>query len=294
MALSKITPWLLVARPKTLAAAMAPVILGFWLAARRQSQPLEVGLLLLTLGCTTALQVATNGFNDALDFAQGKDTTARLGPQRMSASGRLSASQVMRAAALMLGLAAALSLPLIYARGWPIVAIGIPSLYFCYGYTGGPLPLAYHGLGEIFVMLFFGLVAVAGSAFVQSGMWMPEALVAGLQVGALSTVLIAINNLRDLDEDRSTGKRTLAVRLGLKGARMEICALMLAPHAALPWWVARGWPEVGWASLWLLPLQLWLCRRICIEPPSRAHNRLLALAALQLVAFTTLFCLAWR
>jgi len=99
----------------------------------------------------------------------------------------------------VLALAAALSVPLIWYRGWPIVAIGIPSLYFCFGYTGGPWPLAYRGLGEFFVVLFFGLVAVTGSAYVQSGHWYVEAIVAGLQVGMLSTVLIAINNLRDID-----------------------------------------------------------------------------------------------
>ena len=293
MSASTLHAWLMAARPTTLVAAVAPVVLGFWIAAKRQSQPLELGLLALTLGSTLALQLATNGFNDALDFAQGKDTGARVGPQRMTATGRLQGAQVMRASALMLGIAAALSIPLSEARGWPILAIGIPSLYFCYGYTGGPLPLAYHGLGELFVMLFFGLVAVSGSAFVQSGLWLPEALVAGLQIGALSTVLIAINNLRDIHEDRSTGKRTLAVRLGLRGARLEITLLLLLPHLALPWWQARGLAAVGLQPLWLLPLQLWLCQRVWREPPGQVHNRLLAIAGVQLLIFAALFCAAW-
>jgi 1,4-dihydroxy-2-naphthoate octaprenyltransferase len=133
----------------------------------------------------------------------------------------------MLAGFLMLGVAIALSIPLIMARGLPILVIGIPSLYFCYGYTGGPAPLAYRGLGELFVILFFGFIAVMGSAYVQSGEWLVSALVAGFQIGCLSTVLIAVNNLRDYEEDSTTGKRTLAVRFGKNLARIEITLLIL-------------------------------------------------------------------
>ena len=218
-------PWIMAARPKTLGAAIAPVLVGSVLGWRMSGQ-FCVWLMLATLGACICLQIATNFFNDAVDSLKGSDTKERLGPVRITASGYMSPRAVLLAGALVLLVAAALSVPLIWYRGWPILAIGIPSLFFCYGYTGGPMPLAYLGLGELFVMIFFGFVAVSGSYYVQTGEWSWGSLLAGLQVGALSTVLIAINNLRDIEEDSKTGKRTLAVRLGKHFARHEINLLM--------------------------------------------------------------------
>ena len=152
------------------------------------------------------------------------------------------AKTVLWVAVGVLLLATLLAVPLFIYRGWPIIAIGIPSLWFCYGYTGGPVPLAYRGLGELFVVLFFGLVAVTGSAFVQSGQWHFEALIAGLQIGMLSTVLIAINNLRDIEEDTRSGKRTLAVRIGIGFAKGEIIALCALPYLLNVYWWMIGWP----------------------------------------------------
>ncbi len=282
--------WIHAARPKTLGAAVAPVAAGSVLGWKLGG---EWSWLLFgcTLGSCLALQVATNWFNDALDFLKGADTEARLGPRRITAAGVVSPRAVLAAAAAMLGLAAVLSLPLLQARGWPILAIGIPSLYFCYGYTGGPLPLAYRGLGELFVVLFFGFVAVAGSAFVQSGQWSFDALVAGFQIGCLSTVLIAVNNLRDLDEDRSTGKRTLAARFGPRFARIEITLLILLPHLAGLHWLAVGLPRALLLPLLTLPAGLFLLQRLWTTPPGPAYNRLLALGGAQLLAFALLFCL---
>ena len=229
--------WIDAARPKTLAAAVAPVLVGTAVGWRFGGQ-WHPWLALCTLMSCMALQIATNWFNDAIDFVKGTDTAARLGPRRITASGVVTPRQVLIAATWMLLVATALSVPLILARGWPIIAIGIPSLYFCYGYTGGPAPLAYRGLGELFVILFFGLVAVTGSAFVQSGQWHVEALIAGVQIGCLSTVLIAINNLRDIAEDTQSGKRTLAVRFGTTFAKWEITALVVVGFfALLPYWL---------------------------------------------------------
>jgi 1,4-dihydroxy-2-naphthoate octaprenyltransferase len=248
-------------------------------------------LLGCTLGSCLCLQIATNFFNDALDALQGKDTADRLGPRRITAAGASSASSTLKAGSLMLVLAIALSLPLIQARGWPIVWIGLPSLYFCYGYTGGPYPLAYRGLGEGFVILFFGLVAVTGSAFVQSGNWYWDAMVAGLQIGLLSTALIAINNLRDRAEDRVTGKNTLAVRLGERFARWEIVALLMLPHGiGLHWWQQQIDRAFTLPAL-LLPVSLWLAWSIYRTPPGRIYNRYLALSGLHLLLFALLFCL---
>ena len=283
--MATITDWLEAARPKTLGAAIAPVLVGTAIGSAL-GHTLHVGLAMATLGSCMALQVATNWFNDAIDFIKGSDTAARVGPRRITASGVVTSREVLRAAALMLGVATLLALPLIIARGWPIIAIGVPSLYFCYGYTGGPAPLAYRGLGELFVMLFFGLVAVTGAAFVQSGHWHGQALVAGVQIGALSTVLIAINNLRDIAEDRSTGKRTLATRFGETFARIEITALIaLAAALGIYWWQIGG-ALAAWLPSGLLVLAgTPLLRAVWKTPPGPAYNRFLAAAGALLVGF---------
>lgn len=281
--------WIAAARPKTLGAAIAPVVVGSVLGWKISGQ-WSTWLLLCTLASTLALQIATNWFNDVLDFMKGADTQARLGPRRITASGVMSPRAVMTAAWLMLALAALMAIPLIQARGVAIIVIGIPSLYFCYGYTGGPMPLAYRGLGELFVILFFGFVAVTGSAFVQSGEWLEGGLVAGFQVGCLSTVLIAINNLRDHAEDRSTGKRTLAVRFGITFARLEITALILLAHLAGLYWWQHDFPRAFTVPLAVVPVGLFLILRIWTQPPGPGYNRLLALSGMQLLLFAALFC----
>jgi 1,4-dihydroxy-2-naphthoate octaprenyltransferase len=290
---SKFTPWILAARPKTLGAAIAPVLVGSALGANLGGE-FCIWLMLATLGSCICLQIATNLFNDAVDGLKGSDTKERLGPTRITASGMMPPRTVMLVAAGVLGLATLLAVPLILYRGWPIIAIGIPSLWFCYGYTGGPVPLAYRGLGELFVILFFGLIAVTGSAFVQSGQWHVEAVLAGLQVGMLSTVLIAINNFRDVEEDTKTGKRTLAVRFGKRFARREIDWLIGATLLLGMLWFANIWPNgmryphaggiPGGLSLWLM---LAIMKDIKAEP-SEALNRTLAKAGALLVLFSVL------
>lgn len=284
--------WIHAARPKTLGAAIAPVFVGFILGAKLSGQQIEWRLLAFTLASTMALQIATNWFNDALDFRQGKDTAARVGPKRITAAGLVRSESVMLAGYLMLVLATALSIPLIAARGLPIVIIGIPSLYFCYGYTGGPAPLAYRGLGELFVILFFGFVAVMGSAFVQCGEWLVGALVAGLQIGCLSTILIAVNNLRDLEEDRSTGKRTLAARFGVTFARVEISVLLAVAYGIGLYWLETDDTLLCTLPVAVLPLGLFVLIRIWCTPPGPSYNRLLALSGAHLLLFAGLFCTA--
>jgi 1,4-dihydroxy-2-naphthoate octaprenyltransferase len=289
--MNSLKPWLLAARPKTLGAAIAPVLVGSVLGWKLGGQ-FCLWLALATLGSCTCLQIATNLFNDAVDGMKGGDTGERLGPVRITASGMMPAKTVMKAAACVLSLAALLAVPLLIYRGWPIVVIGIPSLWFCYGYTGGPVPLAYRGLGELFVVLFFGLVAVAGSAFVQSGHWHFEAVVAGLQIGMLSTVLIAINNLRDIAEDTKTGKRTLAVRFGKRFARQEILWLHLGLLPLCLYWLFKGW-DIG-AVLQMLSV-IFVGGRvyggIARHEPSQIFNRYLSLAGANLLLFTALFIL---
>lgn len=285
-----LSDWLQAARPKTLGAAVAPVAAGSVIGWQSGGQ-WSWTLFACTLGSCLALQVATNWFNDALDCLKGADTRARLGPRRITAAGAVPPAAVLRASWLMLAVAALFSLPLIQARGWPIVAIGIPSLYFCFGYTGGPFPLAYRGLGELFVVLFFGFVAVAGSVFVQSGAWPAGGFVAGFQIGCLSTVLIAVNNLRDMEEDRGTGKRTLAARFGARFARMEITLLILAAHAAGLWWWLAGSTGAFALPLLSMPLGLAVVHGVWTREPGRVYNRYLALGGAQLLLFALLFCL---
>lgn len=278
---------LLASRPKTLPAAVAPVVLGCALAWRLTG---EFSWLLgwCTLWSTVAIQIATNYFNDAVDSAKGADTAARLGPLRATAAGLLTGRQIMLAGVAMLGVAVLISLPMVAAQGWPVVAIGLVSLFFTYGYTGGPLPLAYRGLGELFVLIFFGLVAVGGTVFVQTGQWRAEAFLLGAQVGMLSTVLIAINNLRDREEDAGSNKRTLAVRLGPAFARAEIVLLCLGPYFLSLVWQARGAGWAVWPAAWAVGLGILVAWRVIATPPGRIYNKYLALSALHLVAWTGL------
>ena len=282
--------WLLASRPKTLLAGAVPVLTGAWLAARLDHS-FSALLLALTLGSCLALQVATNLFNDAIDADKGADTARRLGPQRLTASGLVSPARMLRAAFLVLAAATLLALPLWWWRGWPIMAIGLPSLWFCYGYTGGPWPLAYRGLGELFVIGFFGVVAVAGSQFVLSGQWSGAGLLAGLQLGLLSAVLIAINNLRDIDEDRASGKRTLAARFGLGFGRGLIASLLLLPFALGLGWGLAGHTWAAWLPLLALPLSAVLLLGVLRHPPGPLYNRLLGLSALHLLLFASLWAI---
>ncbi|WP_395736720.1 1,4-dihydroxy-2-naphthoate polyprenyltransferase [Prosthecobacter sp.] len=287
--MTSIFDWISAARPKTLGAAIAPVVVGCALASKISGR-FDWWLAFCTLGSCGALQIATNFFNDALDSIKGADTQARIGPRRITASGAASARTVNIAAWLMLGVATLLAVPLFQARGLPILFIGLPSLYFCFGYTGGPMPLAYRGLGELFVILFFGLVAVTGTAFVQTGEWLESAVVAGFQIGCLSTVLIAINNLRDVAEDSQTGKKTLAVRLGVGFARAEIVLLIVTAHLVGIYWFHQGWPRAFSLPLITLPIGLFVCWRVIAEPPGPGHNRLLAMSGGQLLMFAGLMC----
>ena len=283
--------YLIAARPKTLPAAFVPVWVGS-LLAWRSAGSVDWYLALWTFLGAAAIQIATNFFNDAIDYERGADTEYRLGPQRVTASGLLSQRAVYGGAWACLIAACLCSLPLLQSRGWIIIAVGIPSLYLSYGYTGGSFPLAYLGLGEVFVILFFGLVAVGGSYFVQVGTWDWPAGVLGLQVGLLSAILIAINNLRDVEEDRRSHKNTLAVRFGSVVIHRMITAFVvvammlsfLGSFYGAPWFPVLSIP-------WFL-IGLFCVRGVKASPPSERYNRFLAIAAIQLMLFAMLFTVA--
>ncbi len=278
----------LAARPKTLPAAIVPVWVGCVLAWKLGGS-FDLPLACATLIGAVAIQIATNFFNDAIDSKKGADTDRRLGPLRVTATGLIRPRTVLGIASGFLTLALICGAFLYQARGWPILCIGIPSLFLAYGYTGGPFPLAYRGMGEVFVILFFGLVAVTGTVFIQTGLWPREALLLGWQVGLLSAVLISINNFRDREEDSTTGKRTLAVRCGPKIAAAVIWfEIKLAAFAGLVW-MAWGHPALLIASIPVLLVGLRIIWGVFTLPPGPGFNRLLALGGVQLILFAAVF-----
>jgi len=284
-------PWILAARPRTLGAAAIPVLAGTALAFAAQAfDPLLTALI---LACAILIQIATNYFNDAIDHAKGADTADRLGPTRATNSGLLTAPAMMTGGALCLAVAAALAIPLILRGGWPILALGLLSLLLAYAYTGGPFPLAYLGLGEIFVVLFFGVLAVAGTFYLNALHLSPAAALAGLQIGLHSSVLLAVNNLRDLETDRGANKRTLAARFGLTFARRENAALIMTPFIIGILWLPLGFFWAFLLPLITLPLAWWLARTCLAAAPDRSVNQLLAQAAALHAAFGLLLALGF-
>ncbi len=228
--------WLLAIRPKTLTAGAVPVLVGTGLAYGEGAARFAPALA--ALAGSLVIQVGTNLANDYYDFMKGADTAERLGPVRAAQAGLLAPACVLRGSLLAFATALLIGTYLVSIGGWPIVAIGLASLFCGYAYTGGPFPLGYHGLGDPLVLLFFGFVAVGGTHYVQAGTLGADALWAGLAVGALGTALIVVNNVRDRDTDVKAGKRTLAVRLGPVGARAEYFVLLA---------VAYGVPVILWA-----------------------------------------------
>ena len=236
--------WLLATRPRTLTAAVVPVLLGLALVLGERGQTgagdgaagtgaLDWLVAVLTLSCALAIQVATNLANDYYDFVRGADNEDRLGPTRAVQAGLLTPDAVKRGFILCLGAAALLGVYLCWLGGWPILAIGLVSMLLAWGYTAGPFPLAYVGLGDPFVLAFFGVVPVCGTYYLQTGTLGMEVVMASLPVGFLATALLVVNNLRDRATDEVAGKRTMAVRLGETVTRAEYIGLVAGAFVAL-------------------------------------------------------------
>lgn len=221
--------WLLATRPKTLAAAAVPVIVGTAVAWRDGAFALLPALVAL-LGAFL-IQIGTNLANDYFDHKKGADDDRRVGPTRVVQSGLLPAQHVVAAMIGTFAAAVAVGVYLVAVAGWPIVMIGLASIASGIAYTGGPYPLGYHGLGDPFVFVFFGVVAVTGTYYVQALEWSASAFVASVPVGALSTAILVVNNYRDIETDRRAGKRTLAVRLGRRNTHLQYIFLLAAAYA---------------------------------------------------------------
>ncbi len=270
--------WILALRPKTMTAAIVPVMVGSALVIAQRFE-FKIYLSLCALFSAIFIQIGTNLINDAIDFKKGADDEKRIGPTRVTQSGMLSHRAVMTGGLFCFGVAAALGIPLIFAGGWPILIIGILSLVCGYIYTGGPYPLAYVGLGDFFVIIFFGIVAVCGTFFIQAHHLSIGALIAGLQIGMLSTVLIAVNNLRDSPLDKLVGKKTLAVRFGIKFARFEISFLAFLPFILGMYWVFEGHFLAAVLPLLSFPIARNLVTKIFKTEPAPIYNQFLAQSA---------------
>jgi 1,4-dihydroxy-2-naphthoate polyprenyltransferase len=285
---TQVQAWLLAIRPKTLSAAAAPVLVGTALAVRDGCfHPLAA---LAALVGAMLIQIGTNLLNDVDDFERGADTHERLGPIRVTQSGLLSASDVRRAGWGAFAAAAAAGLYLIACAGWPILVVGIAAIVSAWAYTGGPWPLGYNGLGDLFVFLFFGFAAVAGTYYVQALAVTGTVWTATLPAGALATAILVVNNVRDTDTDRAAGKRTLAVRLGQRAGRLEHAALVAIAYAVpLFLWAtgsASAWVLLPWLSL---PLAWALVRDVTTITEGPAFNVALHHTARLHLVFGVLF-----
>lgn len=282
--------WLIAARPATLPAAAVPVIVGA-AAAAGEGASFRPVVFAATLACALLIQIGTNFANDYSDFHRGADV-GRVGPLRATQSGLMSPEVVRRGIIVAFGLAAGLGALLALVGGWPIIVIGVASLLSGLGYTGGPRPFGYHGLGDIFVFVFFGLVAVTGTAYLQMGEWSVSALVLAVPVGLLVTNILVVNNLRDIDTDRVAAKRTLAVRIGARATRAQYMVFAAAAYL-IPLVLAATDPSRRLLVLPLLslPLAIALVRQVGSGVAGPALNPVLKRTAGLLLIFGALLAI---
>src|SRR5213595_164609 len=278
--------WLMAARPRTLPAAVAPVLVGTALAATEGT--FHVLRFVAAMLGALFIQVGTNLSNDYSDARRGADTEDRLGPVRVTAGGLMPPRQVLVGTWVAFGVAVAAGAYLVAVAGWQLLLVGAASILAGVLYTGGPRPYGYEGLGELFVFLFFGVVAVVGSYFVQVQELPWEAFVCALPVGLLASAILLVNNVRDLETDRRAGKRTLAVRIGRPRARTLYKAMLAGAFltAPVPWLAGSmsAWLLLSWAAL---PLAAGLVRTLDTRTDGPALNAALArTGVLQLI-----FCL---
>jgi 1,4-dihydroxy-2-naphthoate octaprenyltransferase len=256
--------WVLAARPATLWAAVAPVLVGSAIAVDDGAFRLDA--FVLTLFAALAIQVGVNFANDLADAAKGADTAARIGPARAVAEGLISPREMRRGIVVAFGLAAMAGLYLIWLGGWVILAIGVVSIVAALGYTNGPIPYGYRGLGELFVFVFFGLVATVGTRYVFDRTAPEAAWIAAIPLGLLAAAILVANNLRDIETDRTAGKRTLAVMIGRTRTRVLYATLVQAGYAVMIW-AALFDVLPPWTLLTLLtmPLSIRLARVAATE-----------------------------
>lgn len=279
--------WMLATRPRTLPAAAAGVMMGGALAW--QDGFLRIDALLVCLFTALLLQIGSNLANDVFDYERGTDTPERLGPTRVTQAGLLTPSQVKTGMAVVFGVAAILGLYLAYLGGLPIILIGIAAIISAIAYTGGPFPLGYYGLGDIFVFIFFGLASVAGTYYVQAGFVSPAAWWMTIPPGMIITAILVVNNLRDLENDRKAGKRTLAVIFGERITKTQYIICLVLAYLIMP--IASWVGIVPWTSLltWIsLPIA-YQAARVTLTQKGRPLNAALASTGQTALLFSLLF-----
>tara|TARA_Y100000996_G_scaffold412494_1_gene398749 strand:+ start:279 stop:1145 length:867 start_codon:yes stop_codon:yes gene_type:complete len=274
--------WIIASRPKTLIAAIAPVILGSSLAFQEDS----FNLLLFTVILITAIliQIGTNLVNDLFDYINGADNEDRLGPDRALQKGLLSKSQIESAIFFIFTIAVVLGFYLALIGGWPIVIIGSISILFGFLYTSGPYPLAYNGLGDIFVFIFFGLVSVSGTYYLYTGNFYMDSIILGSSVGSISTGILVVNNLRDIYNDKKFGKNTLAVLLGKRFTQIEYLLLMIIAYL-IPIYISFifGWKSSLYIVYFTLPIAIQLILQVFFKEGADLNKTLEGTAKLLLL-----------
>jgi 1,4-dihydroxy-2-naphthoate polyprenyltransferase len=284
---SNLQRWILAIRPRTLPAAIAPVVVGWSLAARfGQFKALPA---LATLACALLLQIGANLINDVVDYEKGLDTGERLGPLRVTQSGLLSSRQVWTGVFTTFGLAALFGFFLVWSAGWAALIIGLACILVAVCYTTGPYPLAYHGLGDLAALVFFGWISVCGTAWAVGGVLPLVAWLCGLGVGALVVNILVINNTRDMESDQRAGRKNIPVIFGQRGSMIEYTIMQVVSY--LVPLLAFG---LGFSSLWVLLPFLTLAEAASLNqnlrktPPGKAYNPLLGRTARQALVYSVL------
>lgn len=284
----KIVIWLRAARPQTLAASIVPVMVGASLAWNHNL--FRTDTTLVALVCALLIQIGTNFANDYYDFIKGADTNERIGFERATALGLVSPPEMLTATILTMSLAFLTGLYLVWIGGWIILVIGILSLLFGILYTGGPFPLGYNGLGDLFVFIFFGIIAVTGTYFVNALEWESLSFLAAIPVGALCVNILVVNNLRDIHQDKISGKKTLGVLFGEKTLKMEYLTLLFlaftVPVIFYHFYSFKIWIMLPFLSL---PLGWNLIKNVWYHEDKRELNKTLEQTAQFMILFGLLF-----
>lgn len=273
MSQSKFKTWFLATRPKTLPAGLIPVVIGAALAVRDSS--FDLFYFILVVICALLIQIITNFINEIYDFKKGADTDERLGPERAVAAGKINVNTMAKVAGVLTAVTFILGMIIVSKVGIEILIIGLSSLFFAWAYTGGPYPLAYKGLGEIFVLLYFGIVAVAGTYAVFTLQWTVESALWGLVPGFISMNILGINNIRDIETDRKVNKMTMAARLGKKNAEILYISIFFMLYAT------HGYLAFSQENIYLLfpmltiPLSVRICMK-ALKAERQVYNEILA------------------
>ncbi|MGZ5802235.1 MAG: 1,4-dihydroxy-2-naphthoate polyprenyltransferase [Burkholderiaceae bacterium] len=286
---TKPSSWLMAVRPRTLSLSITPVVVGTTLAWTIQRNIHWLPVVMALLG-STLIQIGTNLHNDAGDWARGADRSDRVGPARVMASGLLSGTAVRRAAAFSFGGAVLIGLYLVFVGGWPILLLGLLSILSGWAYTGGPWPIAYTPLGELFVLAFFGPGAVCGTYWLCTEHLGAESIECGFAVGLFTAGVLLVNNRRDVNADARAGRRTLPIAAGLGATNRIYAGLMLLPFVLL-FPLAGDLPRTHvWLPLIALPLALALIDRFEHEPRDQGFNRILIQTVQIQLTFSLLLC----